>query len=209
MLSNPGESPHLRLLEAASSRARTRFGCVIYLCPSGRGRVGVLREECERYVQEIGWRALDVVVEREPGRSPAEREGLQRALDLIRAQGHAALFTPWRSTISCRKETYFGFAGVVEAAGGFVYARNLTGPDEALDSEWRGPMTSPSAVRRTLSRAIAACGVNGAFLVSHDLNESADGPDLPPGSQAYPPCRCPLHRAGQGHSDIVLRQGKG
>ncbi len=38
--------------------------------------------------------------------------------------------------ISHRRDAYFAFAGVVEAAGGFVYARNVTGPDEAPDSEW-------------------------------------------------------------------------
>ncbi|GAA0363172.1 hypothetical protein GCM10010319_46170 [Streptomyces blastmyceticus] len=67
-------------------------------------------------------------------------------------------------------------------------------------------MTAPSAARRALSKAIAARGANGTLLISHALGETLDGPDLPPGSQAYPPCRCPLHRTGQGHPDVVLRQ---
>ncbi|GAA0363167.1 hypothetical protein [Streptomyces blastmyceticus] len=115
---------------------RTRFGCVIYLCPSGGDRAAALREESERYVQDIGWRVLAVIVESEPERSPVEREGLGRALALVRAERPRAIFTPWRSMISHRKDLYYAFAGAVEATGGFVYARNMTGPDEAPDSDW-------------------------------------------------------------------------
>ncbi len=114
----------------------TCFGCVIYLYPSGGDRAAALRKESERYVQDIGWRVLDVIVESEPERFPAEREGLGRALALIRTEGPGVIFTPWRSMISHRKDLYYAFAGAVEAAGGFVYARNMTGPSEAPDSEW-------------------------------------------------------------------------
>ncbi|MGW7417807.1 hypothetical protein [Streptomyces sp. NPDC054863] len=58
-----------------------------------------------------------------------------------------------------------------------------------------------SDARKQLARMIKDFGIDGALVISRTAGdgsvppwESDSLPDLPPGSMAYPPCRCPRHR---------------
>ncbi|MEU7042994.1 hypothetical protein AB0A77_18280 [Streptomyces varsoviensis] len=67
-----------------------------------------------------------------------------------------------------------------------------------------------STARTELPRPMVEQGVNGILLVPKaaprgTLDETSDGPDLPPGSLAYPPCRCAQCRAGKGQPDTSVR----
>lgn len=50
-----------------------------------------------------------------------------------------------------------------------------------------------SDAREALTQLMSARTIGGMFLAPKD--GGADGADLPPGSMAYPPCQCPLHRS--------------
>ncbi len=68
-----------------------------------------------------------------------------------------------------------------------------------------------STARAQLERLIAEKGVDGVLLLLKgtpgDVPGKAAGGDarIPFGSPAYPPCRCPQHRAGEGRPDASVR----
>lgn len=72
-----------------------------------------------------------------------------------------------------------------------------------------------STARAHLALMMAARGKNGVLLVESAklqplecraaLGESADGPDLTPGTMKYPDCNCAEHREGRGQPDSAVR----
>jgi hypothetical protein len=97
-----------------------RFRVVIYLRGARNADLSVPRTQCREYAEAFGWDVVAEIEEAEGLNNPAEREGLARAIELVKEKRAGALLTPWRTMISPIAREYDETARSIEKWGGFL-----------------------------------------------------------------------------------------
>ncbi|WP_367129899.1 MULTISPECIES: hypothetical protein [Streptomyces] len=114
-----------------------RFRCVIYLSGVEGADVELHRQGCLETADVLGWDVAALIVESDRRAVPPwEREGLASVLGHLRRGEAGAILTAWRSMISTSLDEYKQTLREIEEDGGFVYAKRLTGPEEANGEAW-------------------------------------------------------------------------
>ena len=107
-------------VEVSEESKVRKFPVVIYLCGARNADLSVPRDQCREYAEAFRWDVVAEIEEAEGLNNPAEREGLKRAIDLVKEKRAFAVLTPWRTMISPIAREYDETARSIEKWGGFL-----------------------------------------------------------------------------------------